>query len=428
VCDTVRACVRAGDAAAERGARETAEEQWSYALELVDEIGATEDRGAIVDRLLASETFPPPGDLTEVTAPLDGEPVLPEEHEPPQLEPLMDERPEEVPAEAEPDPDVDGSVEDKVSGGWEAWLEGRPTEGSQRMEEAWKLTEDDEAAALGALGAYAARNAAWMRLGVLDLPGARAVLVREASKLRLNDDDPDRREGRTLLAVVGAPSGVSEEAFRIANEVEAAPALQLSGLLAFYEGKWNVAERVWSGLDDADVDAGPHRWMWTWMLARLLRARGATPRARELLKWIADDHLARDSVPGMIAIEAELALVESLAGDVDGAAARLHRCAKLMPDEHEWCGLAGRVDLAKAVWETKTGEVEAGLPYFRAATALFTRYHLPWDEAECLTLWGRALIDAGRRDGAYRLEAASQVYDDVGAGPGWKRVLADASV
>jgi class 3 adenylate cyclase len=55
------------------------------------------------------------------------------------------------------------------------------------------------------------------------------------------------------------------------------------------------------------------------------------------------------------------------------------------------------------------------------------RHRLPWDEAEALHLWGRALLDAGDRHGAVeKLDQALATYRRIGAGNRWlERVLAD---
>ena len=54
------------------------------------------------------------------------------------------------------------------------------------------------------------------------------------------------------------------------------------------------------------------------------------------------------------------------------------------------------------------------------------RYTLPWDEAETLRLWGRALLTA-KHDGAMmKFDEAIEIYRRIGAGTRWiERVEAD---
>ena len=68
-----------------------------------------------------------------------------------------------------------------------------------------------------------------------------------------------------------------------------------------------------------------------------------------------------------------------------------------------------------------------GLACWAAARAGFERYPMPWSEAECLHLYGRALLSTNERAGAMeQLDRALAIYRRIGAGAPWlERVLAD---
>jgi class 3 adenylate cyclase len=65
--------------------------------------------------------------------------------------------------------------------------------------------------------------------------------------------------------------------------------------------------------------------------------------------------------------------------------------------------------------------------WFEAAVGSARQFEDRWSQAECLQLWGRALLDAGnRRAAGEKLDAALAIYREMGAGTPWlQRVLAD---
>jgi hypothetical protein len=57
---------------------------------------------------------------------------------------------------------------------------------------------------------------------------------------------------------------------------------------------------------------------------------------------------------------------------------------------------------------------------FEKATEIFRRYHVPFEEAEALYYWGRALNASGDHDRAnHKLDAANEIYRRCGAGERW---------
>ena len=64
------------------------------------------------------------------------------------------------------------------------------------------------------------------------------------------------------------------------------------------------------------------------------------------------------------------------------------------------------------------GRTTAGSKFCSAS--VFSRYELPWDEAETLLLWGRTLAGVGQLGRAQeRFGASDQVYRRCGVGERW---------
>jgi tetratricopeptide (TPR) repeat protein len=63
------------------------------------------------------------------------------------------------------------------------------------------------------------------------------------------------------------------------------------------------------------------------------------------------------------------------------------------------------------------GEYTAAEAHFEKAIATYQRYCLPWEEANTLQYWGRALLAAGERARAIeKFDAAIEIYRSHGAG------------
>jgi tetratricopeptide (TPR) repeat protein len=113
-------------------------------------------------------------------------------------------------------------------------------------------------------------------------------------------------------------------------------------------------------------------------------------------------------------------------GALDDAAAQVSRGNEVSAGE-DWCGLGGhlaRAQAAVAAAAHKFDEAEAG---FESAVTIFQKYTLPWEEAETLQRWGRALLATGAADRAIeKFDSAIEIYRRHGAGQRWiDRVMAD---
>ena len=114
------------------------------------------------------------------------------------------------------------------------------------------------------------------------------------------------------------------------------------------------------------------------------------------------------------------------AKDAGEALPHLQRCRQIVSAGENWRGIGGKVERAEAV-VTAQGEYSAAEGRFEKAIATFQRYCLPWEEADTLHYWGRALLGAGERARAIeKLDAAIEIYRSRGAGkPFIDYVMAD---
>jgi tetratricopeptide (TPR) repeat protein len=104
-------------------------------------------------------------------------------------------------------------------------------------------------------------------------------------------------------------------------------------------------------------------------------------------------------------------------GDAGEALPHLERCRQIVGAGENWFGLAGGVERAEAVVAAAQGENAAAETHFKEAIATFQHYCLPWEEADTLQYWGRALLAAGERSrDLEKLDAAIEIYRSRGAG------------
>jgi hypothetical protein len=113
-----------------------------------------------------------------------------------------------------------------------------------------------------------------------------------------------------------------------------------------------------------------------------------------------------------------LLLVEN--GDVAIAESQLARCREIIAAGEDWRGLLGHVARAKAVVAAAEGKFPEAESQFETAVQVFQRYTLPWEKADALYYWGRALIAANLNSRASeKLAAANEIYRRHEAGQRW---------
>jgi tetratricopeptide (TPR) repeat protein len=106
-------------------------------------------------------------------------------------------------------------------------------------------------------------------------------------------------------------------------------------------------------------------------------------------------------------------------GRLEDAVAQVSRCREV-PGSEDWRGLGGHLARAEAAVAAGEGKLDAALAGFESAVTIFRKYALPWEEADTLQRWGRALTAAGQNDrAAEKFDAAIEVYRRHGAGQRW---------
>lgn len=203
----------------------------------------------------------------------------------------------------------------------------------------------------------------------------------------------------------------------------------LAGLLSLYGGDWreaanllreslSIAQSTGSRVREADA---------TLWLAQALRVADAPAKARAVL-----EHGLRRFGNGELPLiemwlRPEFVLLLAREGEIAEAKSQLARCDEITAAVEDWLGLVGHVARAKAVVARAEGKLQEAESQFETAVRIFQRYTLPWEEADALYHWGRALIAANLNSrGGEKFAAAIEIYRRHGAGQRWvDRVEAD---
>ena len=269
-----------------------------------------------------------------------------------------------------------------------------------------------------------AYSAAWvagfLRSFLLDPREGRGWFLRELAKPRVAQAPAWRRVLLDLLA-----SSYMDEGDLAAARKTVPSARQISDeTLLFYDGEWEQAESAGQqSLDEfrrkgirADVEVHLH------FLARISAVRGDLAEAETLLQealglsCIETDGL----LPWQLKYRTELASVYADKNRVDDAHEQLTRCREILGNGEDWRGLAGKVARAEAVVSAAEGKYQDAETQFEKAVEIFRRYHVPFEEAEALHYWGRALNASGEHGRASeKLDAAIEIYRRCGAGERW---------
>jgi tetratricopeptide (TPR) repeat protein len=132
--------------------------------------------------------------------------------------------------------------------------------------------------------------------------------------------------------------------------------------------------------------------------------------------------LCSDDLNSLCEMEArpELSLLLVELQSLSEAQLHLARCREIMAEGEDWRGLAGSVACAEGVVAAAEGKYEDAETKFGRAIEIFREYQGPFDEAEVLYNWGRALNKSGERERANdKLDAAVEIYRRCGAGERW---------
>ena len=224
------------------------------------------------------------------------------------------------------------------------------------------------------------------------------------------------------LAIMHVMTGNLEDAQAL---VDRAPSSLLRGMIAIHGGDWRAAKSVLeSGLSITGASGARERHAdLSFWYGRLLRVSGEQIQASAFL----DDAL-------QIFGEGSLPLVEmwlrpecilALRGK-DAAQSHLARCREILASQEDWRGLVGAVARAEAVVAAAENRIQDAETFFERAIATFTRYSLPWEQAETLLLWGRAIAAGDERLANEKFDAAIEIYRRYGAGERWLERVQEA--
>jgi class 3 adenylate cyclase len=254
---------------------------------------------------------------------------------------------------------------------------------------------------------------------------AKAGIDRELGKPRLAEAPTPRRILGDHLGRAHAVCGELADARRLAE----VGTKYTAPLLAFLEGRFDEAARIWTAQREQERRSGNRHDEWRALhgLAVLRGVEGNTAEAEALhVEALA---IAVDGGHQIFELRTRAELVLLLV-DADRSldtTPHLARCRAILGEGEDWRGLAGRAALAESAVAASDDRLDEAEDQFSGAVEIARRYTLPWDEAEALHRWGLARLKAGDHTGALeKLAGALEIYRRHGAGARWvERVLAD---
>ena len=217
-----------------------------------------------------------------------------------------------------------------------------------------------------------------------------------------------------LLVTACAQAGELTQARAYLAEAEAT---QKPTELLFFEGEWELLEKALAARCDwaRTTENRSGELSEAFPLARLCRFAGERVQAVQVLQRALEISVDCGMILFELATRSELAAIVADAGDVGEALLHLQRCRQIVAAEN-WLGLAGQVDCAEATVAAAQREFSKTDGLFEKAIATYQRYSMPWNEADTLQYWGRALLAADDRARAIeKFDAAIEIYRSRGA-------------
>jgi tetratricopeptide (TPR) repeat protein len=309
-----------------------------------------------------------------------------------------------------------------------------------RLAEALALSDEasnraDRLADVASFVHGAAWNSAALRLALLDPTEAPFWLLRELAKPRLAHVFLSRLIVLGHLVGAHLMAGDLAQGRRIWEGSELSSErsfkwLELSSARSFEwffaTGEFEQAEIVISRELEKSRRGGRRDEVWERAshLASIRRVLGDLAGAERLGRIAVEGN---PDVPGQLHSRSVLAEVYAETGHPERANPHLSRCREILGNGEDWRGLAGKVERAEAVVAAAEEKYDDAETRFEKAVEIFRRYHVPFEEAETLHYWGRALNASGEFAGASeKLDAAIEIYRRCGASERWaQRVDAD---
>ncbi|MGA9721285.1 MAG: AAA family ATPase, partial [Candidatus Binatus sp.] len=252
-----------------------------------------------------------------------------------------------------------------------------------------------------------------------DSPEALRWYQRELSKPRVTQAPHFRRTLHMLLGEALARAGDLAGARRLYT---GATHTQILARQLFYEGRWDEAEAAIEDQMPKLRNFGDLASLAACLeiLANICRLSGRPQKALALFKEYFATAGSEIAVVNEILVRPIIASICVQIGHLDAAERELVRCREIMALGEDWRGLAGFVVCAEAVVAAATGKCEEAEAQFEKAVDIFRRYQVPFEEAEALHYWGRALNAAGEQGRANeKFDAALELYRHHGGGQRW---------
>ena len=223
-----------------------------------------------------------------------------------------------------------------------------------------------------------------------------------------------------LLVIACVQAGKLTEARAYLAEADTAPKpWDPSGKLLFLDGEWELVAKSLTAKSERNRTTGNRLGELTRAidLARLHKFTGQPALAAQFLQRALEISLDGEDILYELTTRSELATMAADAGNTGETLPHLQRCRQIVGAGENWLGIAGMVERAEAVAAAAQGEYAAAETHFRKAIGTFQHYCLPWEEADTLQYWGRALLSAGDNARAIeKLDAAIEIYCSRGAG------------
>jgi len=189
--------------------------------------------------------------------------------------------------------------------------------------------------------------------------------------------------------------------------------------LLVFEGQWELAVKTMTAEVEGAAASGAclADLLVARDLAGLRRLTGEGAEALQLLQKALDISSEAGDIVDELKTRSTLATTAADAGDAGDALPHLHRCRQIVGAGENWFGIAGMVERAEAGVAAAQGKLAIAETHFEKAIATFQKYCLPWEEADTLQYWGRALLTAGQPARAIeKFDAEIEIYRSRGAG------------
>ena len=274
------------------------------------------------------------------------------------------------------------------------------------------------------IGSMVAVNTAILLVMLGDPREAQARLNRQLARDQTAHSPFRRSMTHHILSMACAETGELAEVDRhdkewviLTSPVSAWP-LDVSRL--FYRGDWDSARKLAEQCLDGWIARGSLEMAIAvgFILVRLHRMQEEYALAKEVCAQVLSMATPHGDVASELRGTAELALICAIAGPTEEASRYLARCREIVDGGEDWRGLGGHFHRAAGVCAAAVGDSAKGEQHFATAIDIFRRFTLPWEEAETLLYWGRALATGDAR-ASEKFDAALEIYKRPGAGQRW---------